>query len=424
MPTVRFQITGLLCSKTEDRGLLDSRSEDEVYLHGAICAGDQFHPLLVGDVSQATFRHLTIVDGERISLPASESNGWVVDLPEDGHLIVGLAAHEEDANRSWPSVEALTTDIAKAVHEVVGIAKINGRTPDPNDLVGASTSVMRAREKFDSDDLLGKLLLDKVAVADLQPGGFDCSIELSGGSRVLATDFDYTLYYRISRDDRDYAAKPERDSVAVSLKPGDQTTMTVSFLNTGNATFDAEDTVLVGGTELAGWITPDVDSFTLTEDVAGLLLTEPSVAPGETLKFTLPITALPVLGKAKYSMRLFIPSLKLFIEHAPFSLELSSGRSMACSIEMVSLDSTDTAQIRVVARDVETQEVLQGFVKVTGNESAHPTSVPFKVHSNLRHLIANPTAKGAHDQVVWPFGSVQADGYWPELVSLRPSQER
>src|SRR5690349_18353943 len=123
MPTVRFQITGLLCTKTEDRGVLDSRSEDEVYLHGAIVAGDQFHPLLVGDTSQETFRHLTIVDGERIDLPASESNGWVVDLPEDACLIVGLSAHEEDANRTWPTVAALTADIAKAVHDTVGIAK-------------------------------------------------------------------------------------------------------------------------------------------------------------------------------------------------------------------------------------------------------------------------------------------------------------
>lgn len=420
MPTVRFQITGLLCTKTEDRGLLDSRSEDEVYLHGAICAGDQFHPLLVGDDSQSTFRHVSIIDGERIELPATDGNCWVVELPEDAELVVGLSAHEEDANRTWPSVESLTNDIAKAVHEVVGIAKINGRRPDPNDLVGASTSVMRARDKFEADDLLGKLLLDRVAIADLQPDGFNCSLKLAGGSRVLATDFDYTLYYRISRDDRDYAAQPERDSLVVSLKPGDQTSMTVSFLNTGKATFDAEDTVLVGGTELAGWITPDVDGFTLTDDVAGLLLTEPSVAPGETLKFTLPITALPVLGKAKYPLRLFVPSLKLFIEHSPFNLELSSGRNMVCSIETVSVESTDTAKICVVARDAETEEMLQGSVKVTGKEAAHPTSEPFEVHSNLRHLIANPTAKGAHDHVVWPFGSVQVDGYWPELVPLRP----
>ena len=59
-------------------------------------------------------------------------------------------------------------------------------------------------------------------------------------------------------------------------------------------------------------------------------------------------------------------------------------------------------------------------MKATGEETAHPTSEPFTVYSNLRHLIANPADKGANDRVVWPFGSVQVDGYWPELVPLRP----
>ena len=105
MPRVRFQVTALSCAKTEDRGLLDSRSEDEVYMHGAVWAGGHPGALLIGDPSQSEetpFRYLSIRDGQTIEFPPFESNGWTADLPDDSRLVIGLAAHEEDAGRTWP----------------------------------------------------------------------------------------------------------------------------------------------------------------------------------------------------------------------------------------------------------------------------------------------------------------------------------
>jgi len=39
---------------------------------------------------------------------------------------------------------------------------------------------------------------------------------------------------------------------------------------------------------------------------------------------------------------------------------------------------------------------------------------------NMGQTIAESGAGGQGDRVVWPFGSVQVESYWPQLISLKP----
>ncbi|MGE0056628.1 MAG: hypothetical protein AB7P33_15495 [Dehalococcoidia bacterium] len=422
MPTVRFQLTALSCSRSEDRGLLDTRSEDEIYIHGAVGSGTAFKPILAGAPPQTagSFQHLKIEDGQTVAFPESDGTSWSAEVPEEASVLLAFTVHEEDALREWPAVEALRSDLDAAIAKVTELAAINNRPPEPKDLAAATTGVMRGQEKFGVDDLIGEVL-ESIAVAGLTPETFDRSSRLVGGSRVLASDFDYTVSYRVVRDDRDFRVALETpELISLALLPGESATLDVTFRNAGMATFKADDLVLAGPRELAGWLTEDSDNVTITDDAAGILLGQPQAGPGEAFTFSLKLAAPPVMGRAAYALRLFIPSLKYFVPQPPLSLQLSSGRDIVCEIETIARNGGVDAEIKVVARDAVTGEVVDGTIRVTGEQELYPTSQPFKVHSNMRHLMATPVQKG-QDQIVWPFGSVQVEGYWPQLLTLKPA---
>lgn len=422
MPTVRFQLTALSCSKSEDRGLLDTRSEDEIYIHGAVGSGSAFKAILAGDPQQAagSFKHLKIEDGQTVAFAQSDDTSWSAEVPDDAKVLVAFTVHEEDALRQWPAIEALRSDLDGAIAKVVNLAAMNNRAPEAKDLAAASTGVMRAQEKFGVDDLIGEVL-ETIDIAGMTPETFDRSCRLVGGSRVLASDFDYTVSYRVVRDDLDYrVALQTPELISLALLPGASTTLEVTFRNAGMATFKADDLVLTGPRELAGWLAEEGDHVTITDDASGILLTQAEVGPGDDLTFSVKLTAPAVMGRAAYSLRLFIPSLKYFVPQPPLSLQLASGRDIICEIETIARNGGIDADVKVTARDAVTGEVVNGTVRVTGEPEPHPTSQQFKIHSNMRHLMDTPVQKG-HDQIVWPFGSVQVDGYWPQLLTLKPA---
>jgi hypothetical protein len=328
MPTVRFQLEELTCAKSEDRGLLDSRSEDEIYIHGAAAAGSAFKVFMVGepvDSADAPFRHLKIGDGQTVTFPEAEDTSWSVDLPDGAQIELGFTVHEEDAGRQWPAVANLRSALNEAVGKAFDQSVVARRPFLASDLIAASAEVMRSQEKFNVDDLIGEVR-ESFFVADLMPETFSQTRQFSGGSRVLASDFAYTVSFRVSRDDRDYGVEllsPVLDGL--SLPAGASGSLSVRFKNTGRATISAEDVALVGSSELLGWLAADSRRVDIESNLIGLLPSTAKIAPGEELTFDLALQAPSQPGASSFRLRLYVPSLKHFVDHVPVELSLASG---------------------------------------------------------------------------------------------------
>jgi hypothetical protein len=270
------------------------------------------------------FQHLKIGDGQTVTFPEAADTSWSVELPEAGQIEVGLTVHEEDAGRQWPSVASLRSDLTAAVGKAFDQAVTSRRLFLAKDLVAASTDVMRAQEKFKADDLIGEVA-ESFYVADLMPGSFSQTRQLSGGSRMLASDFVYAVTFRVSRDDRDFGVEllsPLLDGL--SLSQGTSGSLSVRFKNTGRATISAKDIALVAPRELAGWLSAETQRSDIEGDLIGLLPSAAAVAPGEELSFELAVTAPAEPSHASCPLRLFVPSLKYFIDHPAVDLTLTS----------------------------------------------------------------------------------------------------
>jgi hypothetical protein len=423
MPRVHVQFTNVHCAMTEDKGPgfppvpRAPLSEDEFYLRGGITAADKYTGFQIGDPFRprdVAFMPISIDDGKDVPLLPVGDNTWATDLHEEDELILAVAAYEEDLARTWPSPQEIVEMITNALGKAIAATADKKLTGD--EIINLATAALKIGFSLDPDDQLGRHV-DRVRVFDLRPDNAERSWRVKGGSRWLGTDYEYTVTYRISRQDRDFAVESWGvDPPSLNLTPGESGHIAVTFRNVGFATFSHDDTCLLGASDLAAWLPQSDPRVTIQAEGAGVWLDQPAVKPGEPMTFTLPFIGPANAGQIMSGLRLRVPSLAYWVPHATLGVAIRSGRTMTRPT-VETIEKIDERRARLAVHAFDTRD---GFELLCG------IVVDWPLGYYKRGEVAQPFEVSAHGRVspdgdigwIWPWGMVKADGYFPSQQIL------